>query len=81
MAMGCKFTIFGGVPPRHTCCFGFKLNDDCSARFGCAFEYRHVVVIGEERAVMSLENREESFFVHAVLVGIVDGEVGDEVHG
>jgi hypothetical protein len=30
---------------------------------------------------MSLENREEALFVHAVLIGIVNGEVGDEVHG
>ena len=29
---------------------------------------------------MSLENREEAFFVYAVLIGIVDGEVGNEVH-
>ena len=29
---------------------------------------------------MSFENREETLFVHSVLVGIVNGEVGDEVH-
>ena len=35
---------------------------------------------GKECAVVSLENREEALLVHAVLVGIVDGEVGNEVH-
>ena len=80
MPMSCELTIFGRVPPRHARCFGFKLNDDPSACFGCTFEHRHIVVVRDERAVMSLENREEALLVDAVLVGIVNGEVGDEVH-
>ena len=38
------------------------------------------VVISNECAVMSFKNREEALFVHAVLVGIGNGEVGNEVH-
>ena len=78
--MSCELAVFGGVPPRHARCFRFKLNDDCSACCWCAFKDRHVVVIGYEHTVMSFENREKSFFVHAVLIGIVNGEVGNEVH-
>ena len=79
--MSCELAVFGRVPPRHARCFRFKPNNDCSACCWCAFEHRYVVVVRDERSVVSLENREETLFIHAVLVGIVNGEVGDEVHG
>jgi hypothetical protein len=74
--------IFGVVVPGHGVVFRRESEHHQAALTGVvALECHGVVIVGKERSLMALENREKPFLVLSVLIGIVHDEVGDDING
>lgn len=81
MAQLGQFDVLGRVPPLHQHFFRWELDDDSAALGPLAFEHRDVVVERHKPCPERLKNGEEAFLVLAIDIGIIHGEVSDEVDG